>query len=492
MNRTILFFTTICLAILCSCGEKKPEALAKQHCSSCHAFPDPSLLNKKIWQKGVLPEMAFRMGLDYSKLHAINQSDYNEVLKSLPDGPMISAEDWEIILDHYIKNAPETLSVPDKIAIPRIQKFTGYLAVLPLTNPTMVTMLKYDPLSKSIWVGMRNAKLFQLSSSLVLEDSFQLESPASSVIFQKSGGALISCLGIMDPNDQAVGTIISLAHGKGNVTTLIDSIKRPVDISTADFNRDGQQDLAVSAFGNYTGNLSVFENDKGKYIQHVLHYLPGTRKTIVTDFNDDGLPDIIALITQGDEQIALFTNRGKFRFSYEVLLKFPPVYGSSYFGLYDFNHDGETDILYTNGDNADFSSILKPYHGVRIFLNDGKNQFKESWFYPMHGASMAHAVDFDQDGDLDIAAISFFPDFDKHPENSFVYLENQGETFIPFNTTLAGSARWITMESADIDNDQDTDIILGALNFPIGVPDSLMNEWRTEPSSLLVLKNNLR
>ena len=37
---------------------------------------------------------------------------------------------------------------------------------------------------------------------------------------------------------------------------------------------------------------------------------------------------------------------------------------------------------------------------------------------------MARAMDFDEDGDLDVAAISFFPDFEKYPERSFIYFEN--------------------------------------------------------------------
>jgi hypothetical protein len=351
--------------------------------------------------------------------------------------------------------------------------------------------VKYDSVNRDLFIGTRAAKLYRLHPSMTLEDSFQLGSAPSDMIFRGKQNPILSCMGIMDPNDQSLGTIIQLTSGTKS-QILIDSLKRPVHVQRADMNKDGEEDFIVSAFGNFTGALLVYQKKDDRYLKHTIHNFSGNRKTIIRDFNEDGLPDILTLMAQGDEQIALFTNRGNFRFSFQILLKFPPVYGSSYFEVYDFNKDGKADILYTNGDNADFSSILKPYHGVRIFLNDGKNQFEESWFYPMHGASMAHAVDFDKDGDLDIAAISFFPDFKKHPENSFVYLENQKNTFIPFKTNLAGSARWITMESADIDHDEDTDVILGSLNFPNGVPDSVMNVWRAEPSSLLVLRNNLR
>lgn len=42
---------------------KKGEALSKKHCQSCHLLPDPSLLDAKSWEKGVLPQMGPRLGI---------------------------------------------------------------------------------------------------------------------------------------------------------------------------------------------------------------------------------------------------------------------------------------------------------------------------------------------------------------------------------------------------------------------------------------------
>ena len=56
----------------------------------------------------------------------------------------------------------------------------------------------------------------------------------------------------------------------------------------------------------------------------------------------DGAPDIVALFAQADERIVLFENDGKGHFSgsQRLLARFPPVYGSMYFSLHDFNGDG--------------------------------------------------------------------------------------------------------------------------------------------------------
>ncbi|HEX8039563.1 MAG TPA: VCBS repeat-containing protein, partial [Chryseosolibacter sp.] len=406
----------IALIVLMSCDrDKQPEALARRTCSACHLFPEPSLLDKKTWQQGVLPEMALRMGLDISKLPGTSAAELNEILKALPSNPMIPEQEWEAIQEYYLRAAPDSLDpAPDPHPV-LLTQFTASTVALPVTKNNLLTMVKRGP-SGNVLIGTRNGKLYGVTESLAVLDSFQLQSAPSDVVFSPGQPPLVACMGIMDPNDLPAGSII---RPGANPETLIDSIKRPVDVEAADMNNDGQGDLVVAAFGNFTGGLYVYEGRGGRYLPHAVHSFPGTRKTIVTDFNGDGLSDILALIAQGDEQIALFMNRGNFRFSYQILLKFPPVYGSSYFELADFNGDGKADILYTNGDNADYSPILKPYHGVRIFLNNGKNYFREWFFYPMYGASMARALDFDEDGDLDIAAISFFPDFKRHPEYGF-------------------------------------------------------------------------
>lgn len=496
MKSTVLtlLFTGVIVLILLSCekGKQKPEQLAKQYCGSCHAFPEPSLLDKKSWEEGVLPQMAFRMGIDYGLLQSVNPDEVSEIIKVLPPQAMVSEEQWNAIKDFYIQHAPDSLPGIASRELPVTKQFTVSEFRLPQKTYPLITLVRYDSVNENIFIGTRLSKLYQLSANFTFQDSIELHSPPADIIFQPDKEMLLACLGIMDPNDQAKGTLTRLKLNNDEQQVLIDSIKRPVHIQKVDLNNDEQDDFVVAAFGNYTGALLVYEKSKSSYIRHVIHALPGTRKTIIKDFNGDGLNDVLALITQGDEQIVLFTNTGNFKFRVEVLLRFSPVYGSSYFDLFDFNKDGKPDILYTNGDNADYSPTFKPYHGVRIFLNDGRNKFDEHWFYPMHGASQALARDFDNDGDQDIAAISFFPDFEKHPEQSFLYFENDNGKLIPSVTPLASTGRWLVMEAADIDKDGDDDLLLGALDFTAQVPESLLAQWRAHNTALLILRNNQR
>ncbi|MEJ7645393.1 MAG: FG-GAP-like repeat-containing protein [Chryseolinea sp.] len=481
----------IVLAFSCASPAEKDERTARQACGSCHAFPPASMLPKSTWSKEILPQMAFRMGLEFTELGKLSEADQEEVLLTLPAKAMVSNAEWEEIKRYYQTAAPDSLEVTSANITDTLDNFD----VEPFKLPAfpLNTSITADTLNQKTFVGTRLNKLYALNGAFVADDSFQLPSPPSRVIITGEDELTMSLMGIMDPNDQALGKIVTLRLSDRRMTTLVDSLKRPVFFEQTDLDGDNLNDIIVCAFGNYSGNLVGFRNlGDGTYKRIVLLGVPGARKVVITDIDNNGKKDIIALMSQGDEKIIAFLNQGDFDFRVKTLLIFPAVYGSSYFDMMDFNSDGVLDILYTNGDNADYSTVLKPYHGVRIFLNNGKNDFNESWFYNMHGASQAIAEDFDKDGDIDVAAISFFPDFKKHPEQGFIYFENTGSGYKPQVTSMAADGRWLIIKAWDVDNDGDTDILLSALDFNNGTPEGLLAEWKRRPVSLLVLRNKLK
>lgn len=483
-----LLLTFIVALSSCTKPEEKSEALARKYCASCHSFPEPSLLTKKTWDESVLPQMAFRMGYSLDLLWQINERDVKGVLKSIPNNSMVTEEEWNAIRKFYLDHAPDSITI-EKEQIPlQLTQFTAEEYTLPSSFPC-VTNITVDSAHNKILVATRQSMLYRLDASFKVEDSINLESPAA-FLLQENDQWIVACMGIMDPNDQALGRVEKLSNETLEKSLLIDSLKRPVHLASADFNADGQNDYLVAEFGNYTGGLTLLEKNGSGFTSHAVNFLPGTRKTIVKDFDNDNSPDILALVTQGDEQIVLYRNYGNFKFSPKTLLRFPPVYGSSYFELVDFNQDGFDDIVLSNGDNADYSQTLKPYHGIRIFLNNKENEFTESQFIPLHGASQVLARDFDNDSDIDLAVISFFPDFTTK-NTSFQYLQNNGGSLKAFSGEFSNNARWLTMTVADIDDDRDMDIILGALNFIGGVPKPHLDHWLSNNTSLVLLRNNL-
>jgi len=234
--------------------------------------------------------------------------------------------------------------------------------------------------------------------------------------------------------------------------------------------------------------------NKGEIEQQVLRALPGAIKVYTDDFNKDGRPDLIVLMAQAQEGIYVLLNQENGRFETQELLSFPVIYGSSYFELDDFNNDGFRDILYTCGDNGDYTgNILKNYHGVYIFLNDGNNRFTQKYFFPVHGCYKAMAKDFDKDGDLDIATISYFPDTKNQPQESFVYLRQETAfQFRPYAIKEFNEGRWLTMDAADVDGDGDDDIVLGSLIPPY---EEQQEKWKTtgkQRVALLLLENKIK
>lgn len=485
----IFFFSFIS----CETPDRKQERLVEQYCTSCHAFSEPGLLDKQTWEKTALPEMAFRMGLDFSRLNQIDLDDHPAIRSVVPREPMVSPEDWELIKQYFATHAPDSLINPNQVVSDSITLFEAVPKRLRIKDPATITLIQSDTVNNKIYIGNRPGNLYTLNTNFELEDSLQLSSAPSKMQLEKNEDPLLLLMGIMDPSEQKKGNLISLKMKGGLRIGLIDSLQRPVDFQKADFNNDQIGDYIICEFGHLTGALTLYESlPNGNAKKYIIQNVSGARKIIIKDFDGNGMNDILALMTQGDERIIVLYNQGSFQFRMTTLLRFNPLHGSSYFEIEDFNGDGKFDILCTNGDNADYSQILKPYHGIRLFLNSGTNEFKESWSYPLHGATQTRTADFDQDGDLDIAAIAFFPDFKANPEHGFIYFENTGNGFTPSYTKLAGKGRWMTMEISDIDNDNDTDIMLGSLIFPTLVPDKLAQQWRQEKISVLFLRNKLK
>jgi hypothetical protein len=456
---------------------REGESLAKVYCQSCHILPEPALLDARSWEKGVLPGMGPRLGIFRSNFERYPSSiqDTNVGKSFYPSRPLLKADEWQHIVDYYTAVSPDSLpgqsrrrAIKEGLTLFRPEipssRYDGPMTCLTSmdTSGKAHTLLVFD---------VRQGNLYRLSSALELLDSLHSNGAMVDIVFQPEG--LLACnIGMMNPNNGKFGRAQCIrkgSNGKMQLDTLplFNRLARPVQLIPVDLNQDGRKDYLVCEFGNLTGALSWMENKgNGGFERHVIRAVPGAIKAYVEDYNHDGLPDIWALFAQGDEGIFLFTNEGNGRFSQQRIVSFPPVYGSSYFELADFNKDGYPDILYTCGDNADYSPVLKPYHGVYIFMNDGRNHFSKKFFFPINGCYKAMARDFDGDGDLDISAISFFADYDHQPEEGFVYLENLGGfDFQPYSLPAGRWGKWLTMDAGDLDGDGRPDIVLGNFSY---------------------------
>ncbi|MBS1606321.1 MAG: VCBS repeat-containing protein [Bacteroidetes bacterium] len=482
---------------------RRGERLAKLYCSSCHLLPDPSLLDSKSWERGVLPTMGPRLGIFRYQGFLYPSSVYDPAIgrSFYPAAPLVDEQDWGHIVDYFSATAPDTLP-RQPVHEPIANDLSLFDALVPATGrrAPVTCYVHIDSLwgSRQLITGtIGPAAILRYDRRLQLIDSTPVD--GSIVDMQGTGDSAILCnIGNINPNDRKLGSVSGAAiDGEGRlrlgIRPLFTGLRRPVEVVAARLNEDTLTDYLVCEFGNLRGALSWMENKGGgRYEPHILRAQPGAIKAYVQDINGDGKQDIWALFAQGDEGIWVFVNKGRGIFEERCVLRLPPVYGSTYFELADINGDGHMDILYTCGDNGDYSQVLKPYHGVYVYLNDGGDHFSTGFFYPINGCFKAMARDFDGDGDLDIAAISFFADYRDAPEEGFVYLENKGNMqFKPHSLPAAQRGRWLTMDAGDLDGDGRPDIVLG--NFSVGPVQSRSSvDWKQGPPFLLLRNRGAR
>lgn len=407
-----------------------------------------------------------------------------------PEKAVLTDEEWEQIMAFYLKAAPEKLASGDA------QKINVGIKNFQLVRPEMqfsppsTTLIHLTEENELFIADTHTELLVNIDEDLKVKQAAKIGHGAVH-LEEFEHHHLVTVMGSFSPADVHSGFIVQLPKdGRSAANVVIDSLNRPVHASYHDFNFDGLQDILVSEYGKWKGQLNLYINNGAKgFKKETLIDQTGPIKAVFKDLDQDGLQDIICLFGQGNEGIYALYNNGDLSFRKEVLVKLSPSHGSTYFDLRDFDEDGDLDIIYTAGDNADFPPVLKPYHGIYIYANDGKNHFKEQFFYPMNGAYKAIPFDFDDDGDLDIAAISFFPDWSLAPNESFLYLENTTNGYHASTFAEQVEGRWISIEIGDYDRDGDVDIFLGSLAFEVLGRRGLTDAWAESGLPFVVLSN---
>jgi hypothetical protein len=425
--------------------------LANVYCSSCHLEPAPDILPRKSWEVA-LAYMGYMLGMENIDYLADHPDFAQENVKSklsylikegmFPDAPLLSDADWQALRNYYVGSAaakplPQAGKPPLHWQLPQFDIVqSDYRA-----DPAVTTMVYIREETGEAYIGDSAAHTIAVIGSdgqlkrkprkygrAMLPVDIEFTTDA---VYVASIGDLFA-IGI---SKQKLATISRLSLvGKdvdwSSISVVIDDLYRMADMEVADLNGDGVMDFLVCGFGMRQGNVALYESQSdGSYREQVLFDRAGAVKAEFHDFNGDNYPDIAVLLSDAREGFYILINNGANEFDTTTVFETHPSYGHTYFELQDFNSDGLMDILTVNGDNVDSDpyNTLKNFHGIRIYLNRGNLRFEEAYFFPMYGAFGARAADFDNDGDLDIAAISFYPDFDVDRRESFVYLQNNGD-----------------------------------------------------------------
>ena len=472
--------------------------LAQVHCSSCHSFPEPTLLDQATWKEKVLPQMGLRMGIapDNTQDPPIQQAFYYLTEADLyPRPALISLEEWEKICQFYDSLAPDSLvTVTDSLPL------TSLFAIHrpDSTLPPAVTYVHFHQKTQEMLVANHaQGQIMTINSqqnATSLLNYYKLVSYVQELPNPDTASSrlLITYLGKdIRPGQAPAGEITEVTFRRDEpprATSLdLPPLPRPTQALYVDLVGDSLPELLTCNFGYLEGRLSYWTpSDDGPYTEHIIKNEPGALRAITQDFTRDGRIDLLVLWGQGDERLSLYENKGDGRFTERVLLRFPPSYGSSYFELADVDQDGTSEIVYTCGDNADYSPIPKPYHGVYIFKDQGDFHYQQVYFYPMDGAYKALARDFDRDGDVDITAVAFFTG-DTPRQEGWVYLEQQPDfQFHASTVPIHPLGRWITLDAGDLDQDGDLDIMLGNCATAMNTDRTVDQQWRKGPPYLIL------
>ncbi len=287
---------------------------------------------------------------------------------------------------------------------------------------------------------------------------------------------LVADIGLLRPTNQPVGRVVLLRNDGAfefELVVLLEDVGRVACAEAADLDGDGDLDIAVCILGLLDGKVVWLEQTAElEFVEHVIDDRPGALHAYPFDADADGDLDLAVALSLDSEEVLLFRNDGTGEFVREVLFAADVMYyGLSGIELADLDMDGDTDILYTNGDTLDRPNrdiLPNNFYGLAWLENDGAGVFTNRELTRYWGAHAVKAVDLDGDADLDLVLSGVqLPNMYRMDEvQSLIWLENDGNQ--NFTRRIPGidlPPLMITLDVADVDRDGTPEIFGGSHSY---------------------------
>jgi phospholipase C len=215
--------------------------------------------------------------------------------------------------------------------------------------------------------------------------------PTSIVVGDFNGDGIPDLLVGVSP-DSTIEVFLGQGGGNFTLVNTLTSVVNPASMAVADFNQDGYLDFVVSNAQDNTVTVFLGKGNGSFWITSnpLATALSNPVQVAVSDFNDDGVPDVL-ILNANNSTLTLLPGKGTGIFgnaAAAVKLTGTPTG----IAVGDFNRDGKMDI-----------AVVSASGTVTVFLGNGNNTFQTGVSYATGAGADSIAVgDVNGDGFLDL------------------------------------------------------------------------------------------
>jgi len=274
---------------------------------------------------------------------------------------------------------------------------------------------------------------------------------------------------VAEPDSATIEVLLGNGDGTFKPGALYYTPAPPLTLAAADFNGDGKIDVVVGMAGDpSSGPLATLLGDgTGRLGQPIISAtapftaVPAITSMAVADFNQDGLPDVVAIGVGGNFLVLPFLSRGDgtFKQSAASLSTPDPEYGPGFLGV------AAGDV---NGDGCPDAVITDTFGNAVVFLGNCNGSFQDTvasvkTFGVGDVAQTIAVVDVNHDGKLDIVTsginIGPTPFLGEEAGNLVSVLLGDGSGNFSSPHVFAGEPSMVALSLADLNGDGFPDIV---------------------------------